>query len=414
MVGFRLLSLSSLADLTCIFLYIQYITSFIIHMTDATRKEAVSTNPVATGSGDPISGNPARSKQGTQANHPTGTTGLTPEEVQAECMDLIESYRKDRFVYATATSFLSNIITNNVSRDATSDVYTRTYQRYIDILDETKREKEKALGPEPRRSRTIEPDTTSQHTKEQEQEAGSRGKDSEAEQGKKRKSKRRHHRRRRSSSSSGSTSSDDSADDDVKQQYAPWIGSSYSYTPANESESVVSINKALTTYAKNFKVYRTSLFRAERPPFPRSQFENILKNIPIDLDIVLSGIHSFGTSTKVSTKLGGGLTLTSESVGPSKEVSSFGQWTIAWNAASQAIALVFPWRREELGIYASHIGNFSSYISDSQFDWIYTYDKSIRRYVADTNTQILTTFSHPEFLRMHTMYIVPATAGQRF
>jgi hypothetical protein len=106
-------------------------------------------NPVAMGSRDPISGNPAQSEWGMQASHPTGVTGLTPEEVQAKCIDLVELYRKDRFVYAIATPFLLDIITSNISRDATSDLYTQSTKGTSTSLMKPNERKRKLLDQDP-------------------------------------------------------------------------------------------------------------------------------------------------------------------------------------------------------------------------------------------------------------------------
>jgi hypothetical protein len=93
-------------------------------MTDAPGKSSAEKNSSPADSGASTSGNPVQQEKNQSAQRSSGQNRISPEEVQAKCMGLIESFRTDKLLYATAISYLSVFISNNVNSDLTSETYT--------------------------------------------------------------------------------------------------------------------------------------------------------------------------------------------------------------------------------------------------------------------------------------------------
>lgn len=93
------------------------------------------------------------------------------------------------------------------------------------------------------------------------------------------------------------------------------------------------------------------------PPFPKSEWKNVLVGTAVNLDAVFTGSFSTVSDDKTTAALGS-FELAFGSSKPSKTVQTHGDWVIAWNATSAATRFVYPHRASELEQYTEYLIQF--------------------------------------------------------
>ncbi|KIY45326.1 hypothetical protein FISHEDRAFT_24721, partial [Fistulina hepatica ATCC 64428] len=77
------------------------------------------------------------------------------------------------------------------------------------------------------------------------------------------------------------------------------------------------------------------LLSLDIPQFPESQWTKLLSGGTTDFDQVLSGLYA-----------------------SADRVTTFGDWTTAFNSLAEAFTFIFPHRSKELHAYAAHVRAF--------------------------------------------------------
>ncbi|EDR05137.1 uncharacterized protein LACBIDRAFT_329907 [Laccaria bicolor S238N-H82] len=169
----------------------------------------------------------------------------------------------------------------------------------------------------------------------------------------------------------------------------------------------------LKLYAIDPKGTKHSLVNSPTcPEFPDSEWTNILARRAVNLDAVLSGYYSTSNNNERVEEIGD-LEICFGTVNPTKTVSTAGEWSIAWNRASQATSTAFPHRAGELAEYAEYIvGLFAA--TDAHFhDCVILFDKAVRRRIGTRRDLELTDLNKFSDLRSTHMDSIGAAVVQR-
>jgi hypothetical protein len=151
------------------------------------------------------------------------------------------------------------------------------------------------------------------------------------------------------------------------------------------------------------------LTSARCPEFPDSEWTNLVNGRPVNLGAVLSGLFSTTTNDERFEILGGGLELRFGAVAPTKLVSDAGTWTIAFDKMRAATLFAFPHRARELGNYRDYIVGLFAASHSSFHDRIISFDKAVRKRVAQRRDVELTDFH--QFMDIKTAVVDPIGVG---
>jgi hypothetical protein len=146
------------------------------------------------------------------------------------------------------------------------------------------------------------------------------------------------------------------------------------------------------------------------PPFPKSEWKNVLSGMAVNLDIVFSGLFSTLTNDKITTSIGD-FDLSVSGSKPSKTIQSHGDWTIAWNTSSSVTVCAFPHWAHELQQYSEYIIQFFGAFPHSHWKVI-NLDKAVRKFIGEVKNIELSEVS--QFTTYKTMEpVTEATTGKR-
>ncbi|KZS92194.1 hypothetical protein SISNIDRAFT_401448, partial [Sistotremastrum niveocremeum HHB9708] len=161
-----------------------------------------------------------------------------------------------------------------------------------------------------------------------------------------------------------------------------------------------------TIWGKDPKTHLLSILKAAlRPSFPYSEWDNIIRGKPINLDNVLSNLNAIVPDNRQTERIGT-VEIRLNTFVTSKKVISHGDWVSAWSATERAYRFTMPWRRDELERYAQYIGRMFTAIPVSGHGCVIKFEQACRTRVSQQNIFTLQDFS--EFVDLHTAFIVPA------
>ncbi|KIM81521.1 hypothetical protein PILCRDRAFT_787250 [Piloderma croceum F 1598] len=171
----------------------------------------------------------------------------------------------------------------------------------------------------------------------------------------------------------------------------------------------ISTLKLLRVFAKDLKFAKLSVINSARaPPFPNSEWSNILMGSMVDLDHVISGSFAITNDNREIEQLGG-MELKFGVAKPVKQVKTSRDWFIAWGSYSKAATYVFPHRKDEFDSYGSRTLSLFAATSASSHASIINLDKSIRTRVGECRNLLLTDQAEFEDLRLY--WLNPIGAG---
>ena len=127
------------------------------------------------------------------------------------------------------------------------------------------------------------------------------------------------------------------------------------------------------------------------PPFPQSEWGNIIRGLPVSLDNVRSSLHHVNPVRESVARLGDSQTeITFSPSKPSKIIESTSDWHATWTAKTRAYTFVFKHRRDELDAYGEYIMQLFASKVLSAAPKVILYDKAIRNLVAGGQCYALT------------------------
>jgi hypothetical protein len=174
-------------------------------------------------------------------------------------------------------------------------------------------------------------------------------------------------------------------------------------------ESLESTLALLRVFAKDPKFAKSSVVNsAHAPPFPHSEWTNILAGSMADLDHVISGSFAVANDNR-DVELIGSMELKFGVAKPIKRVKTSGDWFIAWGAYTKAVVFVFPHRKEELELYGTRI--LSLFAATTAFNHlsIVNLDKGIRARVGESRNLLL--MDHAAFDDLRLYWLNPLGGG---
>jgi hypothetical protein len=180
----------------------------------------------------------------------------------------------------------------------------------------------------------------------------------------------------------------------------PWIVRE-ELTDRRLNGSLESTLKLLRVFAKDLKFAKLSVINSVHvPPFPNSEWSNILMGSMVDLDHVISGGFAITNDNREIEQLGG-MELKFGVAKPVKQVKTSGDWFIAWGSYSKAVTYVFPHRKDEFDSYGSRTLSLFAATSTGSHASIINLDKSIRTRVGECRNLLLTDQAEFEDLRLY-------------
>jgi hypothetical protein len=164
-------------------------------------------------------------------------------------------------------------------------------------------------------------------------------------------------------------------------------------------------------WSTDIKRARSSLrFAAAKPGFPASQYRNMLEGLPVDLNQVNASINTYKLEENRKATIGSNLEIDFGVAAPVKSIENASQWFDAWEAYTEAVELLFPFRKAEFVAYGKQIRAIFRTTPVERFSWVIALDSSIRQRVADTNCHLLNDFG--AFADLQLLYLTYGPPGK--
>jgi hypothetical protein len=190
----------------------------------------------------------------------------------------------------------------------------------------------------------------------------------------------------------------------------PWVVRGL-LTGGKLSESLEATLTLLRAFARDPKFTKSSILNSgHAPPFPSSEWSNIIAGSMVDLDHVISGSFAVRNDNR-DIELIGGMEVKFGVAKPSKTIKTSGEWFIAWGTYTKAMAFVFPHRRGELEEYGQRILGLFSATAPGNHSTIINLDKGIRARVGESQSLLLTDSIAFDELRLY--WLNPLGAGSQ-
>ncbi|PPR05988.1 hypothetical protein CVT24_004651 [Panaeolus cyanescens] len=175
----------------------------------------------------------------------------------------------------------------------------------------------------------------------------------------------------------------------IHRSELPWTGLESSAPSINPS--CAETQRLLLIFARDIPwvVSQLRLSTVVPPGFPVSEWTNICKGLPVNLDVVLSSLHFVHTPQTHTGHLGSVEVELGKS-DPVKKVRTASEWSSAWHSASRAYRFIFEHREEELRQYGDWIEKQFSSRLPSSANKVILLDKAIRNFVGGGQRFLLT------------------------
>ncbi|KIJ37984.1 hypothetical protein M422DRAFT_259370 [Sphaerobolus stellatus SS14] len=211
-------------------------------------------------------------------------------------------------------------------------------------------------------------------------------------------------RKRKGRASDGEDSAtEDSTISDFNTSQLPWEIQN-TFTPRRLSEDLQKTNDTLCLFARDYKKTKISLLtNPNRPEFPESEWENIIKGKSVSLDKVLTSMVVIGSDSKQVEHISSLVELRFGNATPIKRVTTHGEWEMAWSRTCSAVEFVFAHRKQELRMYTEQIQRKFYATHISFHDRIILYDRAVRERVSHrSDLSLADTTMFEDLAVMHT------------
>ena len=167
--------------------------------------------------------------------------------------------------------------------------------------------------------------------------------------------------------------------------------------------------KLLKIFTRDLKFAKSSVINSSRaPPFPHSEWTNIIAGTMVDLDHVISGSFAV-TNDNHEIESVGGMELKFGVSKPVKQVKTSGDWFITWGIYTRAATYVFPHWKEEFDSYGTRTLSLFAATASLSHSSIINLDKGIRARVGECHNLLLTDQTAFEDLKLY--WLNPISAG---
>ncbi|KIY49912.1 hypothetical protein FISHEDRAFT_72144 [Fistulina hepatica ATCC 64428] len=140
--------------------------------------------------------------------------------------------------------------------------------------------------------------------------------------------------------------------------------------------SILRSIKILETINVDAKRAKTNLLLSlDVPQFPESQWTKLLSGATVDFDHVLSGLYASADVERTTERIGN-IEFSYASTSPTKRVTTFGDWTTAFESFAEAFTFIFPHRVDEVRTYSQHIKSFFKARPAAEHSGVIAYDSA--------------------------------------
>ncbi|KAF6741013.1 hypothetical protein DFP72DRAFT_835552 [Ephemerocybe angulata] len=176
----------------------------------------------------------------------------------------------------------------------------------------------------------------------------------------------------------------------LDREQLPWAGKDDDFGAAANTGGVEN-RKLLRLFAHNPRFVVADLRNSASAPagFPTSEWNNIVRGTPINLDNVLSHLHHVNPPKESVGRLGD-REITFGEPKPTRVVESAADWHASWVKSIAATSFVFPHRRDELEQYGEHIMQLFAAKVPSAAGKVIMYDRAIRNFIGGGQRHSLT------------------------
>ena len=142
--------------------------------------------------------------------------------------------------------------------------------------------------------------------------------------------------------------------------------------------SLANTLKLLKAFARDLKFAKSLVINSSQaPPFPHSEWSNIVAGTMVNLDHVISGSFTVTNDNRKIRSLGD-MEVKFGVAEPIKQVKTSGDWFIAWRIYSKAAMYVFLHRKEEFNDYGTQMLSLFAATVTLSHSSIINLDKGIR------------------------------------
>lgn len=182
-------------------------------------------------------------------------------------------------------------------------------------------------------------------------------------------------------------------DELTKRELIPWRRPGFQGSiVVNDYPVLREVNDVLSTRnasrGTSLSVYYDLINQPGRPPFPASEWKNIVQGQPVSLDKMFARHQHDSITEKVGERVGS-FEFSVSSELPGKRVSSYQDWTIAWEETASAYLYIWPSRFPELMAYRKHICSLFQNYTSRLHRRIIKYDRAVRTLAANTRNFLL-------------------------
>ncbi|KIY49597.1 hypothetical protein FISHEDRAFT_72909 [Fistulina hepatica ATCC 64428] len=148
--------------------------------------------------------------------------------------------------------------------------------------------------------------------------------------------------------------------------------------------SILRTVEILETINVDAKRAKTNLLLSlDVPQFPESQWTKLLSGATADFDQVLSGLYASADVERTTERIGN-LEFSYTNTTPSKRVTTFGDWTTAFESFAEAFTFIFPHRSNETRTYAQHIKSFFKARPIAEHSGVIAYDSATCKFASSS------------------------------
>lgn len=296
----------------------------------------------------------------------TGQTPAGPEQLAVQkCESIIEEYRKAKVSKSRVLITITAALPQSFIEGSTSAAALDSFIEIIESIDQERRDAaDRGRGRNDGGHRGGSP-----HQSEDDDDEGAGAKEPPPPDG----------RRRQRSESPGRH--EYSKKQRVNESFFAWKTDEFLLDTLLSPE-LKKTNEILTEFAKDPKFVLSSILNVSTISFPESEFSAIIRGQSVNLDRVISDLHTVSFKNSDTVSVGNDVELRFGAAEPTKTVGTLSDWVLAWDRAGEAIVMVFPHRKREIKAYTRYIlGIFGGTNPISHYRVI-NFDKRVRREVA--------------------------------
>ena len=290
------------------------------------------------------------------------------EQLTGELEGIVDDYKRG---VITKFEAMRNLV--NTLRDAAEEDDSPFPEQLLDPYFEQLEEHERSITEASKRGRRF--------GKDRQEEAETDENHLQQQPSKSKKAKVRRGHADEDDDSSKHSSEDESKDLVTSKRTYPWEATGVIHS-AILTEMHIRVNNDIESFTEDISSARQNLLNTLGcPPFPHSEWTNILKGRAVNLDTVFSEMYSVSVEEHSTFSISETLSLKVGKPKQTTKITTHGEWAVAWAAYVRAMLFIFSYRQGELNEYQTHITNLFASQHHSVHDRVLNYDRAVRIFI---------------------------------